>query len=82
MVFVSAFSILGKSFRRMPKRHPKKQTILQQIRQWAVGRCRGRIGYGDGDLGPFVKRPVFNWICGPEVRIPATEAMDDIDFGE
>jgi hypothetical protein len=28
------------------------------------------------------KRPVFNWICGPEVRIPATEAMDDIDFGE
>lgn len=46
-----------------------------------MGRCRGRIGYGDGDLGPFVKRPVFNWICGPEVRIPATEAMDDIDFG-
>ena len=47
-----------------------------------MGRCRERIGYGDGDLGPFVKRPVFNWICGPEVRIPATEAMDDIDFGE
>ena len=27
VVFVSAFSILGKSFRRVPKRYPKKQTI-------------------------------------------------------